>query len=432
MIGSWSCVKPISYGDTPWSMQATNVQTVLLSINGTLTPNVNSKTPDDGSCWPIMPLGLKNNIPGQLLFFSPSSKEKTNIVVWDISSQTHKILQIPVKKSYGSWSVSTEGKVLSLFSEQNLLQISGNNIESIQIPKMVENNVQSFVVNNTYPEGKSEIVFLVPYSTNEPEVSGITGQLKEIPFFLFDPIQKTLTRKTVALPDINLQENRLPPIYFSPDMKYVLYENRSGANGQIFYSIYDLAKSKVKLRFPSESDHFTTTNGLPHWLPGENKVSAELYNQDTGERDYYVISLDGKITKTISAKEIDGYSSAYIRNPRMDWSPDMNYLAVADIHNNLGIWDDQAKQLYQTCFPGENLPTDPIQPDWSFDGNYIQLSIRTVSQEEVMNSSGKTVSIEKSTVMYYLVDIAGKVIYEMPEELSDDSKTGSFISWVNW
>jgi len=381
------------------------------------------------SCWPIKPLKTGNDIKGSF-FYMHSFDKSTFISIWDLSSFHDESHDVNSGVEIESSLISFNGSTVVALTNKNLILISREGIHSFPLPEELINDSQ-YIIEDQYPSPDGHI--LIRKAWRYPDFNDVYKQgvgLTYI-FYIFDPVTGKITQHKLFLPDLYINAGRMPRIYFSPNMKYVLYSATPTKDIRDRFIVYDIEVEKIVLDIPPQYSSLHVTNGEPHWLPDDNRITAEFYDENTHSRDYYIVSLDGKISRVTKLPNFISITSSLLSNPTLNWSPNQHFLVSADTHLTLYIYDNQAKILYEPCLPNEKRSIAQPDPIWSFDGNSFVTTLVFLSDATPsVNSSGQIV--QPRIIKKYILDLVNKVIYEIPENVNGNDESYEFLGWVNW
>lgn len=204
------------------------------------------------------------------------------------------------------------------------------------------------------------------------------------------------------------------------------------------YALYDIEKEEVVMVIPPQNSNLGVTGGDPHWMPNADVITAQFHDENTDLSNYYFISLDGKVTAVTNLPDDVDLTSSMLWNPSQNWSPNKRYLVSADINLSEYIWDNQTETLYKPCLPNETQSMVQPQPLWSFDGNYFISTLVFPSSAPPTVTSSEAI-VQQQIVKKYILDLANRVIYKLPEDVNNGEFTSlykggknDFLGWVNW
>jgi len=388
------------------------------------TPNA-PITREDFTCWPVKPLEEGNHIKGSFAYAHyDSSANKHSAVsyfIWDVSSFRSEKLNINKKMNITDRQLSSDGNKIILLTKDELVFMSYDNVESFSLP---EKTINKNLTIKGYPssDGRLLISEFGNYY-NEGDIDYKEGIGFTDTYYIFDPQSKSISTNTIFLPDLYMDWEMWPVIYYSPDMSYVLYRS-TPTNHREQFTLYDIEKAKIVWTTPPENSNWDIYGLGPHWMPNSEIITAEFIDQNTHLSNYYYISLNGKISSVNDLEYFSG-SGISLYAPPLDWSLNGRYLVSSNY--STFIWDNQTKISYKPCLPNETDSIVQNMPIWSFDGSYFIVALTFLS------SKGENIYKK------YILDLANKTIYEMPEsvnqgEFSTLYKDGrnDFLGWVNW
>lgn len=416
----------------------------------TVTP-IATKTPVsqiNSSCWTVKPLQAGNVLKGSFLFrhYAPFvegvGRKMESFFVWDLSSFKSKKLNLDmtaINKSVDEQNLSrvvgsTNGNNFIMVTDHDIIFISQDSAEFIPLPEK-ESTDTAHLPSNIPAEGW----FLInTFGNYENGNIGI-----EDTYYIFNSNTKEISKHKLFLPDFAKwnQWSGLG-IYFSPNMKYVLYRSKSLEGDQ--FTLYDIVNDKAVWVMPPKDSNLLLIGGDPHWIPNSNLITAEFSNQDTHKSNYYLISIDGKISPLNDLDSSPGTSwGAAINGHTSDWSTDGRYLVSA--YPPTYVWDNQAKIWYKPCVPNEEKQDGSLiyHPIWSPDNSFFVATLWFPFLPTP--TPGGRFGHNKM----YILDVVNKVIYELPESIKPlyDMAEGtvqeefptlykngmnSFVEWVNW
>ncbi|MBI3173881.1 MAG: hypothetical protein HYZ25_09190 [Chloroflexi bacterium] len=408
------------------------------------TPTNTPNTPiarEDFSCWPVKPLLEGNNIKGSLLYanfpYAPGNQQANGLFVWEINKfQNTSINFSPYLLKTGEIYQSPDGKLATLISENNLLIISQESTQSFPLP------IENLKIETYLPDG--HILLVQPH--HQINYYQEDKGFKNI-YYIFDPATGRTTRNEVFLPKLAPSED-IWFLQYSSDMKYALYGSLSSGTDSAF-TLYDLQKGKIIWIGPRHNSSLINI-AIPTWQPDSSMLTT-IYNDETGTRNYYSISLEGIVSPMHIFNSAELYEAtrsnkwkSFDAAESPNWSPNGKYLAsegyAKDSYRELStlyIWDEQKETLYKPCLPEETKRITVLHNIiWSFDGLYALVEmtfLRSATPVEVVPGLLSPDYISKR----YILDLVNRIIYEVPEDQNDNiflSKEGhnEFLCWVNW
>jgi hypothetical protein len=411
---------------------ATPNPTPLSTVSQTIKTNTSTIKPFsqiDTFCWPLKRLQAGNNIREKFVYFDSLDKAN-NFYVWDVNTFHNEKLEANIGSDIWSIGISFDNTKIVVLSNSDLVFISKKGLQFFPLPQEAIVKDSMFVIKNEYPRSDGKILITSSGNFSEKNSEYKEGVGLTYSFYVFDPNKSGIYKKELFLPDLYLDWDMVPRIYFSPNMKYVLYMATPTKDMVDRFIVYDIEREKIVMTIPAQNSNLSVTNGLPHWLPDENVITAEFYNKDTESRNYYFVSLEGKESPITGIPNEINTSSSLLGNLFLDWSPNMHYLASADIYNSIYIWDNQAKVLHRPCLPNERLSIELPKPIWSIDGNYIVVTQKFLTNSTPIIEAKSGRIIEERIVKRFILDLANKIIYEIPE--NNVYGKFEFVGWINW
>jgi hypothetical protein len=434
--GSCSTAAPAKTAPSPSSTNASYV---------TVTPVI-ANTPIfqmDFSCWPIKLLQEGNDIKGSFVYahhpeLKSLSLDKANgFFAWDLSSFHSEKLNINKEMHIEDSKVSFNGDTVAIVADNNLVFMSRSSVHSFPLPEEgVLKDLGLAIKNNYIPlNGKVVIGKFGNYRETENDYKEGVGFTDT--FDVFDPEINEITTHKVFLLDLYMDWHMVPSIYYSPSIKYVLYMTTPTKHSRQ-YALYDIEKEEVVMVIPPQNSNLGVTGGDPHWMPNADVITAQFHDENTDLSNYYFISLDGKVTAVTNLPDDVDLTSSMLWNPSQNWSPNKRYLVSADINLSEYIWDNQTETLYKPCLPNETQSMVQPQPLWSFDGNYFISTLVFPSSAPPTVTSSEAI-VQQQIVKKYILDLANRVIYKLPEDVNNGEFTSlykggknDFLGWVNW
>lgn len=423
----------------------------------TATP-VTTKTPVsqiNSSCWTVKPLQAGNSIKGSFIFihYAPFvegvGRKMESFFAWDLSSFKSEKLNLDmsaIEKSMGEqrlWSIivgSTNGDKFVMVTDNDVIFISQDSAEFIPLPE--KESTDTVHLPNYLP---AEGWFLInTFGRFEYGDSGI-----EDTYYILNSNTKEISKHKLFLPNFD-KWNKWQGlgIYFSPNMQYVLYRSKPIIRdnyGEEQFTLYDITNKKIVWVLPSKDSNLLLGGGDPHWIPNSNVISAEFRDRNTDKGNYYLISLDGKISPLNDLDSAPGTSIGAAKSgSSSDWSPDGRYLVSA--FRPSYVWDNRVKTWYKPCLPDEDKSETGLtyQPIWSPDYSFFVAKLWFPMLPTPTPPGGRY-----GPNKMYVLDVVNKVIYEMPETVKPlydmaestvqeefptlyKNGSNSFIGWVNW
>lgn len=351
-----------------------------------------------------------------------------------------------IKKSMGEqrlWSTvvgSANGDKFVMVTDNDVIFISQDGAEFIPLPEKESTNI---VHLPSYLPAEGWLL-INAFGSYEYGDTGI-----EDTYYILNSNTKEISKHKLFLPNFDKWNQwQGLGIYFSPDMKYVLYRSKHISRdgyGEDQFTLYDIVSNKVVWVMPPKDSNLLLIGGDPHWIPNTNVISAEFRDRNTDENNYYLISLDGTISPLNDLDHSPGDSWGAARSgSTSDWSPNGQHLVSA--FETTYVWDNQAKTWYKPCLPNEKEidPSLVYQPIWSPDNSFFVAKLWFPMLPTPTPPGGRF-----GPNKMYILDVVNKVIYEMPESIRPlyDMAEGtvqeefptlykngmnSFIGWVNW
>jgi len=436
-----SCSAVTPEGTAP-TMPSIDVSTATNSL--ATPPHVTSAAIShfDSSCWPLKTLEESNAIQGSFIFANypgRSIHESNGIFVWDISSfrSVELIGASGLKLREGSY-ISPGGNFIANLSDKNLTLVSRDGIQLYSLPKEGE------LIRAYLADGRILFVNKQNRRSNYREGVGLTET-----YYILDPATGETTKHVVFLPNFQIGSHEVFIIQYSPDMKYVLYRSTSGED-DIKFTLYDLEKNRVIWVGPSRDANLVNSAwSVPGWQADSSALTALYLNLNTDQVNYYSISLDGDVSPLTNFNGVSLYNttqpnpswwSGYAEPP--NWSPDGRYLVSSGVQNGdnlldgtfMFVWDNHEKTGYKPCLPNERQRIFPHLIAWSYDGFYFMVTLTFMP-----SPSSTDIVLPGYISKSYILDLANKVIYEIPDENNRGEfatlyKGGvnEFLGWVNW
>lgn len=421
-------------------------------------PPVATRTPVsqiNSSCWTVKPLQEGNDIKGSFIFihYAPFvegvGRKMESFFAWDLSSLKSKKLNLnmtAIKKSMEKqrlWSTvvgSTNGDKFVMVTDNDVIFILQDSAEFIPLPEK-----ESIDIVHSPSYLPAEGWFLInTFGSFEYGDSGI-----EDTYYILNSNTKEISKHKLFLPNFDKWDMwQGLGIYFSPDMKYVLYRSTHvtrGIYGEDQFTLYNIVNNKVEWVMPPKDSNLLLVGGDPHWIPNTNVISAEFRDRNTDKSNYYLISLDGKISSLNDLDSAPGTSIGAAKSgSTSDWSLDGRYLVSAFPPSY--VWDNQVKTWYKPCLPDEDKSETGLtyQPIWSPDNSFFVAKLWFPFLPTPTPLGGRF-----GPNKMYVLDVVNKVIYEMPESIKPlydmaenpvqeefptlyKNGSNSFIGWVNW
>lgn len=393
----------------------------------------------DFSCWPITSLRKGNDFRGSFVYahydLAPqgSMPNVIDIFTWNLSSfSTQKLnLDINAKKllETGFFTSNELVKIdeLAVITENHFILLSPQQSKIFPLPQNANINNALFRFRSLQ-DGRLLIDDIGNYEYKEGV--GLTNL-----YYIFNPLTNTIAAYKIFLPNMYIGYRTGIGIYYSPDMKYVLY--RSGPkkidsnSREEQFTLFDIENNKVVWVTPPQNSNLKLVGGDPFWQTGTNMITAEYEDRNTGASKYYLVSLDGKISPLNDLENDPGSSAGMVFNSIVNgWSPDGRYLL--SFGGAPRIWDNQTHTWYQPCLPDEDKLESPFayKPLWFSDSSYllVRMSLAMPTELSPFNHISKS----------YIIDVHNKAIYSLPENINSDfldlNKGGEniFLSWMNW
>jgi WD40-like Beta Propeller Repeat len=401
---------------TPSASTAESPTTVAFSINST--------------CWPIEVLQKGQKLSGSLLF----SGAFNSSFIWDLNS--FRVRSISARDA----SVLADGhSVLGYDIGQPTVEtlITPASIKPFTVPEDANGGGQDLA------DGKmlyriSEKELLSDYQ----ESTGLHDK-----FYLIDPFTGVVTTQSVFLPFFWLPLAdlfKVLEIQYSPDLHYVVYRTTPGVNGQQRFTLLDVGNNQIIWTGPNvDSNMIAAQTGMPEWMPDSKSLIYSWTNDKNGE-NYYLISLDGKVTEytEFTGVELEGVGSQLLPFP--SWSPDGRYMVFAakqhdqyNSFNNYGlyIWDSREKIAYKPCLPNEVNLFPPYQVTWSFDSNHFAMQLAYQGNSPQPEGSHSLAAYSTTVVL----DLSNKTIFELPDPKNRGEYSSRYgnvnyglVGWLDW
>lgn len=417
---------------------------------------VTTKTPVsqiNSSCWTVKSLQEGSNIKGSFIFihYSPFvegiGRKMDSFFAWDLSSFKSEKLNLnmtAIKKSIGKQAFSIVGSTnddrLIMMTENDLVFMSRNSTEILPLPEK-ESTDATHLPSHLPAEGWFLINRFGSYEYGDPWITDT--------YYIFNSNTREISKHKLVLPHFykGYWWQGLG-IYFSPNMKYVLYRSSplirdNYAEDQ--FTLYDIVNDRVVWVMPPKDSNLLLVGGDPHWIPNTNVISAEFRDRNTDNNNYYLVSINGTISPLNDLDHSPGNSwGAAHSGSASDWSPNGRYLVSA--YPPTYIWDNQAKIWHKPCLPDEDKSETGLiyQPIWSPDNSFFVAQLWFPFLPTPTPPGGRA-----GPNKMFVLDMANKVIYEMPEsikpyyDMAESTiqeefptlyKNGSnaFLGWVNW
>lgn len=410
-----------SPGQTP---TAISIPTVV-SVTNTPTPLVPFQ--EQLSCWAIMPLNIGGDIKGSLLFTNPEQD-----FAWDINSFQTKLLDKNTQTEWERPIVSLDGKVIaSLPHDENKLAFTSYDGSKIfTLPKNGTYKIQKFLANGALVIEEITPDFWVK-NYNDNNSPGLN-----VPYYIFDPAAEKFTAYSVYLPYFTFGIQGSLPFDFSPDMRYVVYQNGSSSDGQAPFTLIDLKTGETiwsELVLPPGM--VRAWGDMPFWKPNTNTLIGILWSDEYNHYgNYYSIPLDGSVV------QLTRFDKTYLSNlgngglTVPSWSQDGRYMVfrVADNNSGIYIWDNDRKTVYKPCLPDEGQTTGHYSFYWSFDSRYLFMRLSYPNATPTVSESPNP-----SRDIDIILDMATKTIWQLPDESNRGEYPSNKLSttpwgWVNW
>jgi hypothetical protein len=438
----------------PSSSPSATIPPVTVTV--TLAPTKTPVSQIDSSCWPIKPLQEGNNIKGSFVFihYAPFvegvGRKIDSFFAWDLSSFKSEELNLDIaaiEKSIGEHRLastvvgSTSGDKSIMVTENDIIFISRKSAEFISLTK-AESTDTNHLPSHLPAEGWFLINTFGDYKYGD---SGI-----EDTYYILDSNTKEISKHKLFLPNFEKWNQwQGLGIYFSPNMKYVLYRSthiiRDKIYGEDQFTLYDIENNKVVWVIPPKDSDLVLVGGDPHWIPNTNLLTAEFGDRNTDKSNYYLITINGKISPLNDLDRTPGKSiGAAQSGSTSDWSPNGRYLVSSFPPTHL--WDSQAQTWYKPCLPSEDKSETGLiyQPIWSPDNSFFVAKLWFPFLPTPTPPGGRS-----GPNKMFVLDVVNKVIYEMPEsikpyyDMAESAiqeefptlyKNGSnaFLGWMNW
>ena len=395
---------------------------------------------EDFSCWPVKPLQEGNRFKGSFVYahYAPAPQgvapKLEGLFTWDLSSLSSKPLNLSenAKNLFNTEGVASTGidygDTLVLLTKNNIAFVSYKTAEIFPYPKNA--NINSIFLD-AYPLSEERLLLRDFSHYDYKEGVGLNDT-----YYIFEPDTKAVSKHTIFLPNYYTSYGDGKGVYYSSDMKYVLYRSTpviTKDDYQEKYTLFDIENKKAVWAMPPQDSSLRIVTGKenePHWLNNTALITAALGDEDPiiGTKNY-VISLEGTITPLSDLSSDPGFFMAGI----YDWSPDNRYLLTA---YPAYIWDNEDHVWYKPCLPDENKLESPFayKSIWpSFDSSYF-LATMTFVEDQIPGTSSYTHITKK-----YVLDVSNKIIYALPENVSQSQfpnlykdGTNNFLGWLNW